>query len=80
MKPSQTSPEQPVSAPRPETSPMTVLGWLVIFFALIPLLMGSRGEGQMLLVAGGVMAAVGVFLVVVGRVRSARASRAAART
>ncbi len=80
MKPSQPMPEQPVSAPQSETSPMTVLGWLVTCFALIPLLMGTRGEGQMLLAAGGVMAAVGVILVLVGRVRTARTGGTTAKT
>jgi hypothetical protein len=66
--------------PRPETSPLTVLGWLVICFALIPLLMGGRGEGQTLLVAGCAMTAVGVILVLVGRFRTVRAARAVLKT
>lgn len=80
MKPSQAPAGQPAPAPQPETSPLTVLGWLILCFALVPLLMGSRGEGQMLLVAGGAMAAAGVILVLVGRVRTARAARVAPRT
>lgn len=80
MKPSQPSPVQPAPVPQPETSPLTVLGWLMMFFALIPLLMGGRGEGQLLLVAGGTMAAVGVVLVVVGRTRTARAGGTAVKT
>ena len=80
MKPSENLPAQPAPTPRSETSPLTVLGWLVVCFALIPLLMGTRGEGQMLLAAGGVMAAVGVILVLVGRVRTARTGGITAKT
>jgi|GEM_PF-5555898 len=80
MKPSQPSAGQAAPAPQPETSPLTVLGWLILCFALVPLLMGSRGEGQMLLAGGGAMAAVGVILVLVGRVRTARTARATPKT
>ena len=48
---------------------VAVLGWLLVVFAIIPLTMGGRGEGHTLLVAGGVMVAAGVVLVVLGRMR-----------
>lgn len=72
MTSTQPAAGSPLPSSQPETSPLTVIGWLIVCFAIIPLLMGARGEGQALLFGGGGLIAVGIVLVLVGRGRYGR--------
>jgi hypothetical protein len=51
----------------PQTRGITVLGWLLVAFSVIPLVFGAHGEGAWIGWSGGAMLAVGVVLAMVGR-------------
>lgn len=59
----------------PRTHGLTVAGWLVVCFSVVPLAMGARGEGFGVAEAGLVAAATGVVMIVLGRVLALRAPR-----
>jgi hypothetical protein len=46
---------------------MTVLGWVVVCFAAIPVVMGSSGDGAAYLWVGLGLLGVGVAMIVIGR-------------
>ena len=62
----------PASVPR-QTPGITAVGWIVICFAVIPVLYGIHQFDRPVLVAGGVMTMLGLICVVIGRVRSRQA-------
>ena len=62
----------PRGAVPPPTHGATVLGWLIICFAVIPLAMAGSGDGASWGLAGLVMGACGAGLVVWGRSASRR--------
>jgi hypothetical protein len=50
----------------PQTRGLTVLGWLVVCFSVIPLAMGATGDGAWIGWSGAVMLAAGIAMVVIG--------------
>jgi len=60
-------------APR-QTPGITAVGWLLICFAVIPILYGVHQFSRSTLVAGVAVAAVGVVCVLIGRLRLHRQS------
>ncbi len=54
------------SRPTPVTA---AAGWLVIFFGLLPLLIGAHGDGIPYLLAGAAMAATGAVLILATKLR-----------
>jgi len=59
----------------PRTHGLTVAGWLIVCFSVVPLAMGARGEGFGIGEGGLVAAAIGVVLIVLGRVLALRVRR-----
>lgn len=59
---------------RPETSGATVLGWLLLCFAVAPLAMAAASYGAHYLWAGGALVLAGAVLVLIGRDRRSRDS------
>jgi hypothetical protein len=58
----------PVMTPAPpQTHGLTVFGWVVVCFSVVPLVMGVAGEGERYGLSGLVMAAVGALMVIVGK-------------
>ncbi len=58
----------PVMTPAPpQTSGITVLGWLVVGFSVIPLAMGATGDGAWIGWSGMAMLTVGLAMVLIGR-------------
>ena len=55
--------------PRPQTSGLTVVGWLLICFAVPPLAMAAAAYGVTYLWVGGGMVLSGAALVFLGRHR-----------
>lgn len=64
--PSAPGGDTPESRPTPVTA---VAGWLLIFFGLLPLLMGVNGDGTPYLLAGAAMTATGAVLILGTRLR-----------
>lgn len=56
----------PSDTPAPPTPPVTVIGWTLLCFALIPLIMGEHGDGHTYLVVGLVMAVASVVCITIG--------------
>lgn len=58
----------PVMRPAPpQTRGITVLGWLLVCFSMIPLTMGATGDGAWIGWSGAAMLTVGVAMVVIGK-------------
>ncbi len=57
----------PTSPSAPPTHGLTVIGWLVVCFAALPLAMGAAGDGSAWVRGGLGMLAVGLACVVIGR-------------
>ncbi len=55
--------------PRPQTSGATVVGWLLICFAVPPLAMAAAAYGSTYLWVGGGMVFLGAGMVLLGRHR-----------
>ena len=61
-------PTGPVMRPAPpQTRGITVLGWLLVCFSMIPLAMGATGDGAWIGWSGAAMLTVGVAMVVIGK-------------
>jgi len=56
----------------PTTPGATVVGWLLLCFALIPLSMAAHGDGRVYVTTGLVMFAAGFALVVMARLLNRR--------
>jgi hypothetical protein len=78
MKPAREPHAPPEPTQQLQTSPFSVVGWLLAMIAVIPLVMGGhgvmggRGEGQVLLIAGGVLLTLGVVLILVGKAKGGK--------
>jgi hypothetical protein len=53
---------------RPQTPGVGVLGWLVLTFAIMPVAMAIRGDGQLYTWIGLVMLTLGVGMVLAARI------------
>lgn len=51
----------------PQTRGVTVLGWLLVCFSVIPLAMGATGDGRWIGLGGAAMLAAGAAMVMIGR-------------
>ncbi len=61
----QNTPTTP-SDPAVPTPPVTVIGWTLLCFALVPLIMGGHGDGRTYLYVGVVMAALSLVCLTIG--------------
>jgi hypothetical protein len=75
MSPDTRNAKNVSATPPPGETPFaTVVGWTLIAFGVLPVLMGLGPDGRGYLVAGSAVVTLGAVLVGIGRVR-ARAGR-----